>query len=465
MSETQASCAAPSLPAASGAGKSPADWVAGDLIVFTDGSTSPNGAWCWFQDQRVIVDETEPDNRLLLIGSVSAGPEAGPATGDIDLLWANIDTKQKGRFTLHRRLEQDDHDSPSLYMRPDGRYVAMYSRHHADRFTRWRVSSNPHDPTRWGNEQTLKNEAGTTYNNVHSLPGDDKGSGRTYNFTRAAGFDPNIQVSRNHGLSWANAGKLLTFGCDSDRPYVRYASDGRAIHFITTEGHPQDYENGVYHGYVRDGKLYDSSGALVNANLFDSAAVSATALTTVLAKDTPIGGTVMTRAWTIDLKIDRNGNPVGVLSARANGNRRDHRFLYARYDGLRWRVNPLAKAGGFLYDTQHDYTGLAAIDPHDPGVVYVSSDINPGTGYATDRYEIYRGATPDLGRSWQWTAITKHSTVDNIRPIVPRWNNQSTALLWMRGHYSHYTAWDTRIVGLILTPWPSLDSGRCAPSA
>ena len=46
----------------------------------------------------------------------------------------------------------------------------------------------------------------------------------------------------------------------------------------------------------------------------------------------------------------RAGKPYGLVSARAddepdNTNFQDHRFFYIRFDGKKWQVNELAKAG------------------------------------------------------------------------------------------------------------------------
>jgi hypothetical protein len=48
-----------------------------------------------------------------------------------------------------------------------------------------------------------------------------------------------------------------------------------------------------------------------------------------------------------------------------------------------------------------------------------------------------------------WTAVTKDSTADNIRPIVPIWKNKRYALLWLRGAYRTYTDYDLAVVGFI----------------
>ena len=424
------------------------DDVAGTLFTLTNTSTAPNGAWSWFEDERVIVDDSDPSNTLLVLSSVSAG--SAPENGDIDLLWRNLDSGVQGEFELNNQLEQDDHNSASLYIRPDGRYLAMYSRHITDPLTRWRISTNPHDPTSWGPEQTINNGAGTTYNNTYYLAGDNGGAGRTYNFTRADNFDPVVQVSDNDGTTWTEVGKLLTEGGGGDRPYLRYASDGEKIHFIATERHPRNFQNSVNHGYVQDGVLYNTTGEVIDGNLFDANGSAPNQLTTVFKNGSQLDDLTLTRAWTINLEMDNTGNPVGIISARVNDSNQDHRFLYARYDGAEWQVNQLSEAGGFLYSAETDYTGLAAIDPDNPNVVYMSSDIDPRDSSSTNRYELYKGVTSDFGETWTWSAITENSTVDNLRPAVPEWNGNETAVTWMRGTYNSWTSWNTEVVGVQL---------------
>jgi autotransporter-associated beta strand protein len=426
------------------------DDVAGSLFALTTSSSAPNGAWSWFEDERAIIDASDAANPLLLVSSVSAAADGNAESGDIDLSWRNLTTGVQGNFELHDRLERDDHDSAALYLRPDGHYLAMYSRHNGDNLTRWRLSTNPHDPTSWGAMQSLDNGAGTTYNNIYHLSDDDGGAGRTYNFTRAVNFDPTVQISSNDGSTWSNVGKLLTQGGGSDRPYVRYASDGKRIHFISTEEHPRDFANSVYHGYIQDGVLYSSDGTTIDGNLFDSNGMSPAALTPVFANGSVFNGTTMNRAWTISLELDNTGNPAGIISARANDDSNDHRFFYARHDGAEWQVHEMAKAGGFLYASESDYTGLASIDPDNPNVVFMSSKIDPRSEAGTGKYELYKGVTNDFGETWTWSAITENSTIDNLRPLVPAWNGQDTAITWMRGTYSTYTNWNTEVVGLRL---------------
>ena len=57
--------------------------------------------------------------------------------------------------------------------------------------------------------------------------------------------------------------------------------------------------------------------------------------------------------------------------------------------------------------------------------------------------------TCDDGASFEWIPVTANSTMDNLRPIVPKWDTTHRALLWMRGTYSSAQGYDTAIVGLI----------------
>jgi hypothetical protein len=49
--------------------------------------------------------------------------------------------------------------------------------------------------------------------------------------------------------------------------------------------------------------------------------------------------------------------------------------------------------------------------------------------------------------------ITRNSTCDNLRPLVPAWDDRRTALVRMRGSYIHnHGEWYSAVVALILPP-------------
>lgn len=413
----------------------------------TDSESIPDGAWTWFNGERTIVDPDGPNGPRLLVGSVAAEP---PADGDINILWWDLGIDETGSFTLHENLETDDHNNPALLIRPDGRYLAMYARHGIDTYSRWRVTTNPHDPSEWGDEHTFDNGAGTTYSNVYHLPKDDGGEGRTYNFTRTHDIDPNILVSSDQGDTWAYAGKLVAREGDLKRPYLRYTSDGERIHFITTEEHPRRYENGIYHGYVEDGILHRTDGEVLDESLLDEGAdhTDPSKLTTVFQPGMEFGDTVMGRAWTVDMTLN-NGDPVVVFTARAGDSTLDHRFLYARWTGDEWQVHHLGKAGPGLYNSEPDYTGLAAIDPSNPERVVISTPIDPADGTESGFHHLHGGVTEDGGETWSWHAMTPGSRVDNLRPYIPDWPGEHTALVWMSGWYHTFRWWETDVIAAI----------------
>jgi hypothetical protein len=77
-------------------------------------------------------------------------------------------------------------------------------------------------------------------------------------------------------------------------------------------------------------------------------------------------------------------------------------------------------------------------------------------GYGRQEHPVLKGVTTDNGQTWTWTAITENSSVDNLRPIIPQWDEDHTALLWWRGNQTNSQNFDTAVVGLILSENESL---------
>ena len=414
-----------------------------------------NGAWCWFQDERALVD---PESQTLVVGSmaVAEGPGGEGRSGNVELTVVDLVSRTATVVVLHEALEADDHDVPALWRRSDGRWLAAYTKHKSDDLLRWRVSE-PGDPTSWGAERTFDwapytGGRGVTYANLHEL------DGRLYCFTRAVNDDPCALVSDDEGDTWAYAGKIFT------RPkvgyvngYTRYAESEGRIDLVTTDHHPRDYDNSIYHGFFAAGALHRSDGSSAHEHLFDvtADAPSQVELTTVLAAGEELGGVRLTHAWTSDIRRSPGGTIAATLTARGDDHPSgpdeefarmrpvlDHRFVYARKEpGHDWMLHSLGKAGAGLLPHEQDYTGLATIDPYDLDSVYISTPFDPRSGAATAHHEIYAGRTADAGATWSWTAVTESSPVDNLRPIVAPGDPERIALLWFRGEMTasqHY---------------------------
>jgi hypothetical protein len=134
----------------------------------------------------------------------------------------------------------------------------------------------------------------------------------------------------------------------------------------------------------------------------------------------------------------------------------DIRYRYARWTGSSWSDHALAYAGSRLYSGEDDYSGLAALDPTDPNVVYISTNADPESGAPLSssadsrrHYELFRGTTDDAGESWQWSPITEDSRLDNLRPILVTDGAGQKALLWLRGTYRAYTDYQQEVVALL----------------
>jgi hypothetical protein len=435
----------------------PLDRHAGPIVV------NNNGAWCWFQDERALVD---PQTQTLVVGSIAAaeGRDGASRSGNVELAVVDLRTGASTVVVLHDSLETDDHDVPALWRRSDGRWLAVYTKHKTDDLTRWRISE-PGDPTRWGAERTfdwsgLTEGRGVTYSNLRSM------DGRLYCFARAVNDDQCALVSDDEGDSWSYAGKLFT------RPkvgyvngYTRYHGDRGRIDLVTTDHHPRDYNNSIYHGYLEEGALHRSDGTVLDAEALRGAAPSQAKLTTVLAADSQWDGEWMSHCWTCDIRRSPDGTVAAVLTARAAdgpaaANEQYHRkqpapdlrFFYARMSpaGV-WSVHPLAKAGPGLMPHEEDYTGLAAIDPYDLDTVYISAPVDPRTGAALAHHEIFHAHSPDGGSTWEWSPVTEESDVDNLRPIVAPGDPSRIPLLWFRGAMTASQHYDCEIV-LLDTP-------------
>lgn len=418
------------------------------MIIVND-----NGAWCWFQDERALYD---PITDRVLIGSVPAaeGPGGAARSGNIEVTELDLATGASRIAVLHERLETDDHDVPALWLRPDGRYLAMYAKHKSDDLSRWRISAEPHDVSAWEPEQTfdwseLTGGRGATYSNLHFLADEH----RLYNVVRSINDDPSIMISDDYGTTWRYGGKLFTepkIGYVNG--YTRYASNGTdRIDLITTDHHPRDFDNRIYHGYLQGGALHRTDGTVTDPRVIGGEGTSQTGLTTIFDSGQVIDGDPMSHAWTCDLRRNPAGELAAIITCRAGeeSGLDDRRFFYGRLTGTKWKVRQLAKAGPALWDREQDYTGLGAIDPADLDTLYLSTPIDPRTGARTAHHELYRGRTGDGGTTWGWEPITTDSPVDNLRPIVVPGVPGRTVLLWFRGTMTRSQHYATEVVARI----------------
>ena len=431
----------------------PAELAGSQPVVLND-----DAGWCWFQDERALVV-----GGRLVFGSVAAG-RADPArrgaveATSVDLRTRAVKRSRLSATSVERDGRYDDHDAPAFVVRSDGRILAAWAGHGFDNRILSRVTLRPGDPGEWGDERAFvpSEPSKISYTNLYRLAAE---RGRIYDFFRGLDdrFKPSVAWSDDGGERFTAGGVVIDVpAAFRHRPYVKYASDGQgAVHLAYTEGHPRDFDNSLYHLYYRAGKLHRSEGTPIRTlaeGLRDP------------AEGTRIfQGDPRNVAWVADLELDARGRPFVAYSVQKDSaglppgqGGSDHRYRIAHWTGGAWEDHELAFAGTRLYAGEDDYTGGVALVPGDPSRIFISTNADPRTGAplasSADQkrhWEVWKGETKDDGRSWRWEAVTRDSTFDNLRPLVPRTTGPDAVLLWLRGTYRSYTDYSLEAVGLL----------------
>jgi hypothetical protein len=430
-----------------------------DVVVLND-----DAGWCWFQDERALVVGDR-----LVFGSVAAGRHDPSRRGAVEVTGVDLVTRAITRVRMTEtplppKDGYDDHNAPALLVRDDGRLLAVYAGHGTENRFRYRVSRRPGDPETWGEEQSFTPSPSSriTYSNMHRLPG----KGRVLNFYRGLDdlFKPSVAWSDDEGETWASGGIVVDVPDEfRHRPYVKYVSDGRGtVHLLYTEGHPRNFDNSVFHVVLRDGLLHRSGGVPIRP--------LADGLRSPAEGTRVFRGDANSVAWVIDASLDAEGRPLVAYSVQKGSaglppgqGGEDHRYRLARWNGAEWEDAEIAFAGTRLYPREDDYTGGVALVPGDPDTVFISTNADPTTGVplisgadGRRRWEIFRGSRRVDGSkqepAWRWRPVTRDSSLDNLRPIVPPGNGREPILLWLRGTYRTYTDYDLEVVGLLPTP-------------
>jgi len=359
--------------------------------------------------------------------------------------------------------EVDDHNNASMLLRQDGKIMAFFTAHIREKVNYFRTSlvDEPTQLSDWSPQvgqatsDDFGGRVGATYNNAYQLSAE---GGKIYNFMRTNNFNPNIKEYLADGTPVRNGKDQILFQIGSNgsiRPYLKCASNNvDRIDFFFTDGHPVNEENNLYHCYYKtnadgsQGNIYQTDGTFIAT--MESVAAGTPIPVASVNKLYVFGsdGTIA-RPWTHNINYDPvTGYPVVTYSKQKNIDQIT--YHYAKWNGTQWNNYFVSDAGrGFIDLGQDDYTGLITTNPYDTNEIFMSSNKNPITGIENQRYEIYSAITPDGGRTWNWTEVTKNSAQDNLRPYVVKGitNPQDRVVLWFHGDYITYLDYRTRVVG------------------
>ena len=112
------------------------------------------------------------------------------------------------------------------------------------------------------------------------------------------------------------------------------------------------------------------------------------------------------RAWPMDIAWAADGAPRIVYSSRIGD---DDVFSYARFNGRRWVKTDVAPAGGSLFGYRN---GGITFNHADPDWVVLTRLIDGAQ-------EIEVRHTPDGGRSWEATQLTRELEDPQLPPRLP----------------------------------------------
>jgi hypothetical protein len=438
----------------------PENWTAEPAVQF-----NANGGWTWYNDERLVVDA---EGGKIVVGSAASNASSQTSNRNIEIVVHDIATGDNQKTSLGQLSYSDDHNNPGIVVKAPGEYFAAYTHHNADCDTHWaNYSGGSWEPTAvyaWSGCTPDPNGVNTvTYNNVWRMSSEN---GALYNFIRATETNPWFLYSDDNGASWTLKGRITASPqVGYNAGYYKFWGNGvDRIDFFATESHPRDSNTSVYHGYISGGKSYDSLGQEVDSDITDSDAPQITEFTRVFQAGGTLDGKSLKRLWNFDVVRYADGNLAVLWQGRENecadknNCNPGHHMAYSRFDGTEWKSTRLVQGGRTLYRNksdwwEEDYLGGAALDPDDPHVVYVSTNIDPrDESNDVGVNEIWKGVTCDDGATFTWTPMTMNSANENLRPVVPKWDETNYVLGWFRGNYQTAQMYTAEVVGIIHKP-------------
>ncbi|SFB82169.1 Arylsulfatase A [Parapedobacter composti] len=383
-----------------------------------------DAAWCWFSDPRAIYHKGSREQ--IFYGYVNS-------KGDVVIGARDLSTKTVETFVLHERLQVDDHNVPAILALSDGHLLAFYTEHNGRFFMR--KSKRPGDISAWHEERVIP-FGGSRITYAHPVMLSGEGN-RIYVFWRGSDWQQTFAFSDDDGDTWSRPQVLLASEGTRNRPYLKVSSDGHnRIDFIFTDGHPGvEPTNSVYHMYYEQGAFYQTDGSRIS----DVAQLPLSRKAIGKVYDGRASGV---RSWIADVALNSQGNPVVCYMRYPKDT--DHRYHYAWWDGKQWVDEEICRAGGWMPRVapnervkEPHYSGGIVLDHSDANHVYLSREVG-------GCFEIAHYTRQDT--EWHSCLLTEGSLTDSVRPYAVKMpTGQPPVVLWMTGHYSHYTEFDTEL--------------------
>ena len=337
-------------------------------------------------------------------------------------------------YTTLADFEKDDHNSAALTVLPNGKILAVYSRHSQDRIIRWRVSENVEDITSFGKEQDIPSQGSVTYIQIHRINEAEyrifyrysmsSWSTRVYNWVKDTWSEEIVWL-------YEEQGKQYYLWTQEDK------EEGKINVFMT--GHPKSApDQNIRYGYFDvDGGVYTTGGKKVGSLNEQLKKIPS-------PRDFDIVYEAKEEEHTRLYDVSFMGEKVAVLYGVGPKDGSNSKYYYAYYDSKKdkWVNNYICDSGKAAV-TGNLYYGGVSFDKKDMTTIYVTRR------NSEEKFCLEEWKTTDYGATWKIVEVidTVHRRSETImRPIIPYNTHDDIDVIYIKGLYPTYLTYDTDIV-------------------
>jgi hypothetical protein len=412
------------------------------------GAITQDGMWTWYGEPKAVYYEGAHKRTYMVWNTRSGAKGIG---------YYDHETRDTfSTFTPTMPYGGDDHNHPSIIMRPDGRLLVFCTGHDGTEVTEL-LAKNPEDITSWEAPIYPARQSWFCYPNAVFLK-NEADSGRFYLFFRDSLQEPWYTTSDDWGRTWEQVRHHLfhvsTYPNSAYKPYMKYASNDvdeiqMVIERQNREGNSA--EKPIYFAKYKNGSFYQDDGRFIrtvaNLPLLDNE------LDTIFyANRFGCSNTCY------DVALDANNNAVIVMDMFKGAD--VNIYWYMRWTGTSWYKRPLINSGAYR-GAQSGFAAGITLDHENPNNIYLCRQIlsqsakpfnimdTSYTNYKTNLaasawttvdavHELDKWTTADGGLTWDTMAITRNSANKNFLPCVPRHHKEGTNLdlIWLNGVYT-----------------------------
>ncbi|GAA0005322.1 hypothetical protein ABIF14_003003 [Bradyrhizobium elkanii] len=420
-------------------------------VALSKAAAGAADAWCWFHEPRALsvngktfFGTNGSDDNSVLTGRTTLY--------EVDEASGSVISKVMQTSTI-AAWWADDHDYPTIVVRPDGRLIVFYVPHRVAAPIYFRISVGVGTMAQgWSQEYNLGNtSAQATYPSPVILSGE---SNKLYLFYRNGASSGPLSLVTSSDIAtvapptvdggpigaaptWA-AERRLAQSTGTQGIYHKVTSNNvDRIDLLMTDavGPQAGTKTDVRHAYYQGGQWRSSSGTALGDG---STMIGFTNFTPVATSGAPDN---LGDMWCSHIQRRQNGIIEAVFWRFVSTS--DHRCYYARWNGTAWsKVEVDAgqgmgvpdSRGGQITDgqglTEGYYSPGSFFDTVEEGVLYISVGNSANS-------QLFRYRTINGGASWTRQRVSD-LTQENVRPVVPVGRGSKYSVLWLKGDYHMY---------------------------